>query len=296
MVRSVEARIGAASETEVAARARLLLVGDFSASQVGNASVVEQFAARLEQAGDVVIKTSSSAHRVLRFADMVTTSFLARNRVDAAVIDVYSGSAFRWAEIVTSLMKSAGVPLIHVLRGGNLPTFAKSNGARVARLLASSDAAVALSGFLYDELSDYGVIAEVIPNPIDVAAYRFRQRQRASPQIVWLRGFNKIYNPALAPRMLHELRPLLQPSCGLDGHAAPHLTMIGADTGDGSKDETAATVERLGLQEAVTLGGPIAKPEVPARLAEYDIFINTTDVDNVPISVIEALATGLCVV
>lgn len=296
MVRSVEARIGAASETEVAARARLLLVGDFSASQVGNASVVEQFAARLEQAGDVVIKTSSSAHRVLRFADMVTTSFLARNRVDAAVIDVYSGSAFRWAEIVTSLMKSAGVPLIHVLRGGNLPTFAKSNGARVARLLASSDAAVALSGFLYDELSDYGVIAEVIPNPIDVAAYRFRQRHRASPQIVWLRGFNKIYNPALAPRMLHELRPLLQPSGGLDGHAAPHLTMIGADTGDGSKDETAATVERLGLQEAVTLGGPIAKPEVPARLAEYDIFINTTDVDNVPISVIEALATGLCVV
>jgi glycosyltransferase involved in cell wall biosynthesis len=40
----------------------------------------------------------------------------------------------------------------------------------------------------------------------------------------------------------------------------------------------------------------VAKLEVPERLAAADIFLNTTDVDNTPVSVIEAMACGLCIV
>ena len=36
-----------------------------------------------------------------------------------------------------------------------------------------------------------------------------------------------------------------------------------------------------------------AKAEVPARLNEGDVFLNTTSVDNTPVSVLEALACGL---
>src|SRR5581483_5520203 len=39
-----------------------------------------------------------------------------------------------------------------------------------------------------------------------------------------------------------------------------------------------------------------AKPEIPIRLNEFDIFLNTTNVDNTPVSVLEAMACGLCVV
>ena len=300
MVRSVEARIGAAAEVEAAARARLLLVGDFSASRVGNASVLEEFATRLEQEGDIVITTSASRRRALRFADMLSTTFFARNRVDAAIVDVYSGLAFTWADLVTRLLHGAGVPVIHVLRGGNLPNFASSNSGRVSRLLASSEAVVALTGFLYEELSAYGSIAEVIPNPVDVSGYRFRMRRGVNPKLVWLRGFNQVYNPTMAPRMMDELIKSLPDTsasvANLGLSAKPHLTMIGADTGDGSKAATAATIETLGLGAAVTLRDAVAKRDVAANLADFDIFINTTDVDNAPISVIEALATGLCVV
>lgn len=298
MVRSLEGRL-AVAEAEAPARARLLLVGDFSASKVGNASVAEALAARLKQAGDVVITTSSQTLRPLRVADMVLTAWLVKNRIDVAVVDVYSGTAFRWAEWVTAVLRGANVPVVHVLRGGNLPAFARANGARVARLLAASSAVVALSGFLYEEMSAYGEIAEVIPNPIDLRAYPFRLRRGAAPRLAWLRSFHALYNPTLGPRALAELSRRLASAHGDGGPGGvmrPHLTMMGADKGDGTLQATVATAERLGVDQLLSLPGPVTKAEVPTRLAEADVFLNTTDVDNVPISVIEALACGLCVV
>src|SRR5690606_25162657 len=112
---------------------------------------------------------------------------------------------FRWAEWTTTVLRSAGTPVIHVLRGGNLPKFAAANADRVRRLFASSSAVVALSGFLVEEMSPYGTVAEVIPNPLEVHSYPFRHRATAVPELVWLRSFNKIYNPTLAPRVLAEV-------------------------------------------------------------------------------------------
>ena len=40
----------------------------------------------------------------------------------------------------------------------------------------------------------------------------------------------------------------------------------------------------------------VAKAEVPHALASADIFLNTSNVDNTPVSVIEAMATGMCIV
>jgi glycosyltransferase involved in cell wall biosynthesis len=42
--------------------------------------------------------------------------------------------------------------------------------------------------------------------------------------------------------------------------------------------------------------GRVEKRDVPAHLARADIFLNTTNVDNTPISVLEALSSGLCVI
>lgn len=298
MVRSLERRL-AVAEAEAPARARLLLVGDFSASKLGNASVAEALATRLKQAGNVVFTTSSQTIRPLRVADMVLSAWLVRNRIDVAVVDVYSGNAFRWAEWVTAVLRAANVPVVHVLRGGNLPTFGRANGKRVAKLFLASSAVVALSGFLFEEMATYGEITEVIPNPIDLQAYPFKLRRGAAPQLAWLRGFHEIYNPTLGPRVLAELARRLMyahEGGGPSGVMRPHLTMMGADKGDGTLQATITTAERIGVKQLLSLPGPVTKPEVPAKLAEADVFLNTADVDNVPISVIEALACGLCVV
>jgi glycosyltransferase involved in cell wall biosynthesis len=73
------------------------------------------------------------------------------------------------------------------------------------------------------------------------------------------------------------------------------LTMIGPEK-DGSLAEARAEAIRLGVLQRVHFVGGVPKSEVPRLLAECDIFLNTSTIDNTPVSVIEAMATGLLVV
>ena len=48
--------------------------------------------------------------------------------------------------------------------------------------------------------------------------------------------------------------------------------------------------------DRITFPGPVPKDTIPQWLNRGDIFLNTTHVDNMPVSVLEAMACGLCVV
>jgi glycosyltransferase involved in cell wall biosynthesis len=50
------------------------------------------------------------------------------------------------------------------------------------------------------------------------------------------------------------------------------------------------------LEESVTFTGVLPKEEWHTLSENYDIFINTTTIDNTPVSVMEAMALGLPVV
>jgi glycosyltransferase involved in cell wall biosynthesis len=108
-----------------------------------------------------------------------------------------------------------------------------------------------------------------------------------SPRLVWLRAFHQVYNPEMAVQALAYLK---------QDFPQIHLTMIGPDKGDGSLQRTRQEAERLDIGDRLTLLGSVRKDEVPKKLAEADIFLNTARVDNTPVSVLEAMATGLCVV
>ena len=57
-----------------------------------------------------------------------------------------------------------------------------------------------------------------------------------------------------------------------------------------------ATASASLLMDRVTLVGPVEKSAIPGWLDAADILLNTPDTDNTPVSVIEAMASGLCVV
>jgi glycosyltransferase involved in cell wall biosynthesis len=264
----------------------VLIVGNFLSSTRRVFSVCEDLALHLSVAGWCVTTTSDKPGRLQRLLDMVRTVWRQRHAYSVAQVDVFSGTAFFLAEAVCWNLRRAKRPYVLTLHGGNLPVFARLWPERVGRLLQSAQAVTAPSRFLQEQMRTYRKDLLLIPNALDIRAYPFRLRRIAKPNLVWLRAFEKTYNPSMGPRVLALLA---------QDFPEIRLTMIGSDKGDGSLEHVRAEVGRLKLEERVLLVGPVAKSEVPRALSKGDIFVNTTNVDNTPVSVIEAMACGLCV-
>ncbi len=148
-------------------------------------------------------------------------------------------------------------------------------------------AGVAPGELLLEEMRPFHDAPLLLPNPVNLAAYEARVRRSVGPRLVWLRSFHEIYNPTLAPRVVALLAREFP---------AVRLTMVGRDKGDGSFHRTREAAAALGVADRITFTGGVLKRDVPDILRRGDIFLNTTDVDNTPVSVLEALASGLCVV
>ncbi|MGQ9918987.1 MAG: glycosyltransferase family 4 protein [Bryobacteraceae bacterium] len=264
----------------------VLLVGNFLSGHDGRRTYSEDLAARLESAGAPVVRASRLWWKPARMADMVGAALGVRGTYGVALIDVYSGQAFLWAEAAARAARARGKRVVLALHGGRLPEFAARHGARVERLLAAADAVVAPSGYLRDALARWRAGIVVLPNAIELERYPFRLRARVAPRLVWLRSFHQIYRPEMAVEVLERVRRR---------HGEARLTMYGADK-DGSLGRCQEVARRLGVEAAVEFRGAIPKERVGAALAEADVFLNTTEVDNAPVSVLEAMACGLCVV
>lgn len=265
----------------------ILIVGNLLSSTLGVRSVSEDLAVKLSSAGWKVITTSERPGRLSRLLDMTLTVWRRRREYVVANVEVFSGMAFCWAEIVCFLLRRLGKPYILTLHGGNLPGFARRWPGRVRRLLRSARFVTTPSRYLLEQLSDYRSDLVLLPNPLNLQAYPFRPRVRAAPKLIWLRAFHKIYNPTLAARVVKQLA---------SEFPEIHLDMIGPDKSDGSAEEVRQVVSALEISRRVSQVGVVAKTTVPQYLDRGDIFLNTANVDNAPVSVLEAMACGLCVV
>lgn len=270
-----------------AARDGLLIVGNFLSAAGGTRSVAEELAGQLKARGWPVFTVSGKRNRIARLFDMMWSAWSWRDRFGAAQVDVFSGPAFFWAEAVCQVLRLAGRPYILTLHGGRLGEFADANPSRVSRLLRSAVAVTAPSPFLRKRLSRFRGDVILLPNALNLRNYTYRNRRPAGPRLIWLRAFHQIYRPEMAVAVFASLRKKF-PSAS--------LAMIGPDKQDGTLQRVAALVNELGLNDAVRIVAGVPKAEVPGWLDAGDIFLNTSDIDNTPVSVLEAMACGLCVV
>ena len=253
----------------------------------GSHQVCLGLADSLEAIGWKVCRTSFFRLRPLRLAGMVLSVFLYRKAYQVALVELFSGLSFLWAEAVVSALRIVGKPIVLALHGGLLPEFSARYPGRVRRLLRSAAVVTSPSAFLAERMREFRSDIEILPNPLDLTRFEFHPRDDPRPKLVWLRAFHEVYRPWLAVEVLGHLAA---------AYPGARLTMYGPDKADGSKEKTEAAIRRLGLEERVSLGGAIPAEEVPSSLQDGDIFLNTSKIDNAPRSVVEAMACGLCVV
>jgi glycosyltransferase involved in cell wall biosynthesis len=218
---------------------------------------------------------------------MLNTVWSRRSEYTLANVDVNSGLAFIWAEIACLMLNLMGKHYVLTLHGGNLPEFSNRWPRRVRHLLTSAAAVTTPSRYLLDRMQLFRSDIQLIPNSVELSGYSFRVRSVPAPRLVWLRAFHEIYNPSLAIRTVSLLQ---------EDFPEIHLRMLGPDKGDGSFETAFRTARELGVENKVSAPGAIPKSSVSTALDDGDIFLNTTNIDNTPISVLEAMACGLCVV
>jgi glycosyltransferase involved in cell wall biosynthesis len=265
----------------------VLLVGVFRPPSSGSAAVGAALAQRLSERGWRVFTTSGRQSRGGRLADMLATIARRRRSFAVAQVDVFSGAAFVWAEAACAALRLMRRPYVLTLHGGGLPEFGRRNPQRVRRLLASAAAVTAPSAYLKRHVEVWRQDIEVIPNPIDVQLYERKRSGKAGPRALWLRAFHSTYAPEVAVDAIARLSSI---------DSQLRLTMIGPDKGDGALAEARERTDRQRLGGRVTFAQAVAKTEVPDVLRTHDIFLNTSRIDNAPVTVVEALAAGLCVV
>jgi glycosyltransferase involved in cell wall biosynthesis len=209
-------------------RPSVLLVGNFLSASTCTRAVGEELATRLADQGYPVRTTSSRRARVCRLLDMVATVLRYRARYQVAQLDVYSGAAFLYAEVVAGLLRLLRKPYVLTLHGGNLPTFARRWPQRVRQLLQAATVVTTPSPYLQERLRHYRSDIHLLPNAVDVRAYPYRVRERPRARLVWLRAFHRIYNPDLAPAVLARVAA---------GVGDARLAMIGPNNGDGTLEK-----------------------------------------------------------
>lgn len=268
-------------------RPPVLIVGNFLSAARGTRGVCEDLAMGLKKAGWAVVTTSSRPGRFARLADFLLSVWRQRSRYKIAQVDVYSGPSFVWAELVCLALRRAKKPYILTLHGGNLPSFAQRYGKRVRRLLQSADAVTTPSAYLFEQMRVYRQGLVLLPNSLELGKYKFRHRDCPEPNLVWLRAFHNIYNPSLAVKVVAVLA---------DDCPSVKLVMIGPDKKDGSFDVARNWATKLGVLDRITFAGAVAKSTIPEWMNQGDILLNTPRIDNTPVSILEAMACGVCIV
>ncbi len=275
------------SERPAATALRVGFVG-FRAARpgAGQPTPSEALAGHLAADGvEVVGLVSTRQRRPARLADQAAAPLRWRRRADVVVIDVFSGPSFVTAEAATAAARLAGLPTVLVLHGGNLPAFAAAHPRRVERVLRAATAVVAPSRFLAAMVLDRGLPVTEIPNTVELGDVPWRDRVPLRPHLLWLRSFAPLYRPELAVEVLAAL-----------SDAAPDVTLTMAGTDKGSLAATRARAEELGVAARVTFPGFLDEAGRATALEEHDVLLNTNDVDNMPVSLLEAMACGLVVV
>lgn len=240
----------------------------------------------LKTEGYTVQIASNIRNKYLRIFDMLWLVLRNVKYSPFVLIDTFGTSSFYYAYFVSQFCRLFSLPYIPILHGGSLPVRLKTNPRISKSIFKNSYENCTPSEYLKEALLKHGYRAQVIPNILDIPIYNYKERIKLKPKLLFVRAFQEIYNPTMAVRVLYEVKKK---------YPTATLCMIGPIL-DNSFEETQLLANELKVEDSIQYTGSLLKEEWHSIAEGYDIFINTTTIDNTPVSVMEAMALGLPVV
>jgi glycosyltransferase involved in cell wall biosynthesis len=204
----------------------------------------------------------------------------------ADVVHVFSASytSFLLAPLPAILVaRLLGRPVVLNYHSGEASDHLRRSGTARRALKHWVDLNVVPSPYLRDVLSSFGVPAQVVANTIDLRKFTYRVRDLLRPRLVSTRNFEPLYNVACTLRAFASVQAR---------YPDASLTLLGSGSQEPALRALAADLD---LRQ-VTFAGRVSPSDVWRYYADADIYIQTPAIDNMPLSVLEAFASGLPVV
>jgi len=206
--------------------------------------------------------------------------------LNADVVHIFSGSYWSFLLAPVPAMIAARCFNKHIVlnyHSGEADDHLSRWGLLVHPWLALPHDLVVPSHYLRTVFSQYGYAARVVPNVVDVSQFQYRMRSPLRPRLLSTRNLEPYYRVDLVidafARFRREVPGATLTVVGY-GSLEPKLRALAASLGCGG----------------IRFLGRVAPEHMPHVYADHDIFVNASILDNQPVSILEAFASGLPVV
>jgi len=181
------------------------------------------------------------------------------------------------------IAKLLGKPVVLNYHSGEAPDHLRRSAVARFVLRRLVDVNVVPSPFLRDVFRSFEIDADVVPNIVDLRQFTYRVRDPLRPRLLCTRNLEPLYNLPCVLRAFAKIQA---------HYPAATLTLVGSGSQDVTLREEAAALR----VENVTFAGRVAPSEIHRYYANADIYVQAPSIDNMPLSLLEAFASGLSVV
>jgi phenylacetate-CoA ligase len=280
---------------------RIALVGPLPPPYGGMANQTRQLARLLKSEGlDVTLVQTNAPYRprwagrlkgiraLFRLLPYLVRLWRTAGRVD--LFHIMANSGWSWhlfAAPAIWIGRALGVPVVLNYRGGEAESFFEQSFRWVRPSLRQVAAVAVPSDFLAGVFNRRDIDVHIVRNIIDLERFASddrRTRQQDSPHLLVTRNLEPIYDIGTALRAFHRVREVWPDA---------RLTVCGSGP---EREKLEALAGELGDAQAVTFTGRLDNDRIAGLYREADVMINPSLADNMPISVLESLASGVPVV
>lgn len=186
-----------------------------------------------------------------------------------AVFGIIAGKLWRKRTIIT-------------YHGGEAKEYLAKNAAFVRRWLGRADEVIVLSGFLKEIFDQFQILCVVIPN-IVVLRPQTERTTTVAPKFISIRHLEPLYN---IPCVLQAYEQVLKqyPEASLD------------ILGQGSMRAELETYVQEHNLTGVRFIGQVPNDKIYDYFAKASIMLSAPKIDNMPVSILEAMNAGLLVI
>lgn len=202
---------------------------------------------------------------------------------DVLHIHCCSGWGFLPAVVGVNVGRRLKKRVVLTYHGGGGENFFAKHTRLVKHYLMRTDANIALSDFIGNALDQYDIPHTIIPNVIELNDSQYRERTELHPNYICIRAHEVLYNIPCILRAFKKVQAELPDAT---------LTLVGG----GSQHEALIQMaEAMGLKN-VTFTGRVDNKEIYRYLDKADVMLSSPKVDNMPVSILEAMNAGLLVI